>query len=88
MPSMEVRFCIGKHGFRCPWHRPCGARLQKGIENGLHWSLGAAHREDESRIRDPRVAENIVVLRQTALIRLRSEKSFKVGIKEQCLHIG
>ena len=37
------------------------------IENTLHWSLDVTFREDESRIRERNVAENIAWLRRLAL---------------------
>jgi len=41
------------------------------IENTLHWSLDMTFREDESRIRGRRVAENIAWLRRITLSLLK-----------------
>jgi predicted transposase YbfD/YdcC len=38
-----------------------------GIENTLHWSLDVTYREDESRVRDRTVAENLSWLRRLTL---------------------
>jgi predicted transposase YbfD/YdcC len=56
-----------------------------GIENGLHWVLDIAFREDESRARAGASAENLVVLRHIAMNLLKQERSAKVGIKNKRL---
>jgi predicted transposase YbfD/YdcC len=50
------------------------------IENGLHWVLDIAFREDESRIRKDHAPQNMAVLRHMALNLLKQETSVKVGI--------
>lgn len=50
------------------------------IENGLHWVLDIAFREDESRIRKDHAPQNMAVLRQMALNLLKQETAVKVGI--------
>ena len=50
------------------------------IENGLHWVLDIAFREDESRIRKDHAPQNMAVLRHLALNLLKQETSAKVGI--------
>lgn len=59
-----------------------------GIENGLHWVLDMAFREDESRVRQGAAAENLAVLRHMALNLLRRETTAKVGIKAKRLMCG
>lgn len=59
-----------------------------GIENGLHWVLDMAFREDESRARVGASAENLVVLRHVAVNLLKQERSAKVGIKNKRLKAG
>jgi predicted transposase YbfD/YdcC len=59
-----------------------------GIENGLHWTLDIAFREDESRIRKDHSPENFAVLRHIALNLLKNEKSFKGSIKTKRLMAG
>jgi predicted transposase YbfD/YdcC len=56
-----------------------------GIENGLHWVLDIAFREDESRARAGASAANLVVLRHIAVNLLKQERSAKVGIKNKRL---
>jgi predicted transposase YbfD/YdcC len=50
------------------------------VENGLHWVLDIAFREDESRIRKDHAPQNMAVIRQLALNLLKQETSVKVGI--------
>jgi predicted transposase YbfD/YdcC len=50
------------------------------IENGLHWVLDIAFREDESRIRKDHAPANISLLRHISLNLLKQENSVKVGI--------
>jgi predicted transposase YbfD/YdcC len=59
-----------------------------GIENGLHWVLDIAFREDESRARVGASAANLVVLRHIALNLLKQERTAKVGIKNKRLKAG
>jgi len=51
------------------------------IENGLHWVLDMAFREDESRVRKDHAPENLAVIRQFALNLLKREDSLAVGIR-------
>jgi len=50
------------------------------IENGLHWVLDSAFREDASRVRRDHAPQNLATLRQIALNLLKQEHSVKVGI--------
>lgn len=52
-----------------------------GIENGLHWSLDVAFREDESRIRIGHAAANLGIVRHFALNLIKQDKSRKIGVK-------
>jgi len=58
------------------------------IENGLHWVLDVAFREDESRVRIGNAPENLALLRRMALNLLRQEKTAKVGVKAKRLKSG
>lgn len=58
------------------------------VENGLHWSLGVAFREDDCRVRVGHAAENFSRLRRVALNLLRGEATAKVGIKAKRLKAG
>ena len=59
-----------------------------GVENGLHWTLDVAFREDESRIRQGFAAENMGRLRQFALNMIKQEKTLKIGVKGRRLRSG
>ena len=59
-----------------------------GVENGLHWVLDVAFREDDSRIRIGHAAENMARLRQIGLNLLKRETARKVGIKTKRLRAG
>ncbi len=63
-------------------------RQHWGIENGLHWVLDVAFREDECRVRVGQAAENFVVLRHLALNLLKGERTLKVGVKAKRLRAG
>jgi len=55
------------------------ARGHWSIENGLHWVLDIAFREDENRVRQGHAAENFAVLRHIALNLLKQASSATVG---------
>jgi predicted transposase YbfD/YdcC len=55
------------------------------IENGLHWVLDLAFREDASRVRKDHAPENWAILRHIALNLLKQDTTLKVGIKNKRL---
>ena len=55
------------------------------IENGCHWVLDFAFREDESRLRKGHSAHNFAILRRIALNLLKQDKTTKLGIKNKRL---
>ena len=55
-------------------------RERWGVENGLHWTLGAPFGEDGSVIRVGHAAENMSTLRRLALNLAKGEKSLKIGV--------
>ena len=58
------------------------------IENGLHWILDVAFREDESRVRKGDGAENVSVLRRMAVNLLKGEKTEKGGVEAKRSRAG
>jgi len=58
------------------------------VENGLHWVLDVAFREDDCRVRTGNAAENLGIVRQIALNLLKQEKSAKVGVATKRLMAG
>ena len=51
-----------------------------GIENSCHWSLDMTFREDESRVRDRRLAETLAWLRRFALSLLKQHPDTKKSL--------
>ena len=51
------------------------------IENGLHWVLDIAFREDDSRVRKDHAPENFALVRHFALNLLKQETTLQVGVK-------
>ena len=51
------------------------------IENGLHWVLDIAFREDDSRIRKENAPQNMAIIRHIATNLLKQEKTAKIGVK-------
>lgn len=58
------------------------------IENGLHWVLDVAFREDASTVRQDNAPQNLAVLRHMALNLLKQEKSARIGVKAKRLKAG
>lgn len=58
------------------------------IENGLHWVLDVAFREDACRIRKDHGDQNFAILRHIALNLLKQEKTVKVGVRGRRLKAG
>lgn len=59
-----------------------------GIENGEHWCLDMAFREDESRLRVDHGDQNMAVMRRIALNLLKRDKTVKKGIHSKRLKAG
>ena len=54
-----------------------------GVENGLHWGLDVAFRQDASRIRRDHAPQNFALVRKLALSRLQAETTFKAGLQRK-----
>ena len=52
-----------------------------GVENGLHWVLDVAFREDESRARLRHAAANLAVVRRLAATLIKADTSSKGGVQ-------
>ncbi len=78
----------------CSLKQPSAERIQRavrehwGVENGLHWTLDMAMREDESRIRTDNAPANMAVVRHIALNLVRMDTTRKVGIKASLRKAG
>jgi predicted transposase YbfD/YdcC len=64
------------------------SRAHWGVENGLHWVLDIAFREDDARLRRGYGDQNLAVLRQLALNLLRQDTSIRLGVKGKRLKAG
>ena len=60
-------------------------RQHWAVENSLHWVLDMTFREDESRIRRGKSAENLAIIRHMALNVLKKDKSIQASIKRKKL---
>jgi len=57
------------------------ARGHWGVENGLHWCLDIAFREDDSRVRKGHGATNLAIIRRFALSLVKQDPLRKIGVK-------
>jgi len=85
--TLETCFYIGRIGADAQRFARA-VRSHWGIENGLHWRMDIAFREDESRIRDRQAANNLAVMRHIALNLLKKDTTIKGGIKTKRLVAG
>ncbi len=85
--SIEYRYYIGSFGNDVQTFAK-GARGHWGVENGLHWVLDVAFREDDSRVRKGHAPENLALLRHIAVNLLKQEKTAKLGVKNKRLKAG
>jgi predicted transposase YbfD/YdcC len=58
------------------------------LENGLHWVLDVAFREDESRIRKNHAPANMALLRHIAVNLLKQEQTARLGISNKRKRAG
>ena len=82
----DVRYYITSLREIGAWAR--AVRAHWGIENGLHWVLDVAFREDASRARVDHSGENMAVLRHIALNLLKAERTANVGVHGKRLKAG
>lgn len=85
--SVQRRPCLLKQAFYAQ-QILAAKRSHWGIENGLHWVLDVAFREDDSRIRKGHAAENMALLRHVAMNLLKQEKTAKGGIQAKRRQAG
>jgi predicted transposase YbfD/YdcC len=57
------------------------ARLQWGVENGLHWVLDVAFNEDRMRQRNRHGVEDLALLNRLAVSLLRQDQTVKAEVK-------
>ena len=81
-PTVERRYFISSLEANAETHLQA-VRGHWAIENQLHWCLDIGFREDESRVREPKSAENLATVRHIGLNLLKQESSCKLGIKSK-----
>jgi predicted transposase YbfD/YdcC len=64
------------------------ARNHWSVENGLHWTLDVAFREDQSRIHDPNGAQNFALVRRIGLNALKRDRKLKHGVRAKQKNCG
>lgn len=86
-PTTSVRYYLSSLSGAA---KPIGEAVRShwGIENGLHWILDMAFREDESRARTGHSAQNLAVLRKLALTLIQQDRTRKIGVKASRLRAG
>ena len=53
------------------------------VGNPLHWMLDVCFNEDQCRVRVANVAQNLACIRRIGLLRLKQEKTCKLGIQSK-----
>src|SRR5919199_190979 len=56
-------------------------RRHWSVENGLHWTLDATFREDDSRVRDRTAARNLALLRKIALNLVAKDRGSRASLR-------
>jgi len=85
--SLEHRYYIGSTSNDAQLFAKA-ARAHWGVENGLHWVLDVAFREDDCRVRLGHAPENLALLRHIAVNAVKQEKTVKLGVKNKRLKAG
>ncbi len=78
--STESRYYIGSGPITSAENVGNQVRRHWGVENGSHWVLDMAFREDEARHRAKNCGSNFTTLRHFALNLLKMDKSKKLGV--------
>lgn len=78
--STETAYYIGSDKAATPATASDAIRRQWAVENGLHWVLDMAFREDEARHRAKNTAHNMTTLRHFALNIIKSDPKRKLGV--------
>ena len=78
--STETAYYIGSNAAATAATAAEHIRRHWSIENGLHWVLDLAFREDEARHRAKNTAANMTTVRHFALNLIKADKKRKLGV--------
>jgi predicted transposase YbfD/YdcC len=78
--STETAYYIGSDPEATAADTGAAIRRHWSIENGLHWVLDLAFREDDARHRAGRTAQNMTTLRHFALNIIKADPDRKLGV--------
>jgi predicted transposase YbfD/YdcC len=78
--TQETRYFISSLSNDAKRFGEC-ARGHWGVENGLHWCLDVAFREDDSRVRKGHGPANLAIINRFALSLIKQDPFRKVGVK-------
>ena len=78
--STETAYYIGSDSEATAADAGAASRHHWSIENGLHWVLDLAFREDDARHRAGRTAQNMTTLRHFALNIIKADPDRKLGV--------
>ena len=85
--SQETRYFISSIDAKNIEQIAGAIRSHWSVENKLHWSLDVSFNEDDNRTRTGNSAENLSIVRHTAVNMLKKDDS-KVGIKTKRMKAG
>jgi predicted transposase YbfD/YdcC len=86
-PQSEVRYFISSLS-PDPKRLAAAVRGHWGVENGLHWVLDMAFKDDLSRSNSEHAPANLAILRRWILSLLRQDKSRRGGIEAKRMQMG
>ena len=81
--STERRYFLSSHSGRQAQKLAALIRNHWRVENQLHWTLDVCFNEDQCRVRVANAAQNLARIRRISLLRLKQERTCKLGIQSK-----